>query len=219
MNITAKIINNPLVLLYINKGNDFLAARGTIQLGYEHAKIVSERSRYLLEELGYSDREADLAEVAGFLHDIGNLANRYDHGRTGALICYKLLTQLKMPLEDILTVMSAVGNHEETTGYAVNNTAAAVIISDKTDLHQDRVRKKDFSQFTGRDRVNYAVTESVLEVCKKSRSIILEIKINQSICSVMEYFEIFLTKMLMCQRAAGALNSNFKLIINDVRLL
>lgn len=210
---------HPKVLMYLEKGNEFLAARGTIELSFDHAIIVSERGKYILEALGYPPLEAELAEIAGFLHDIGNVVNRYDHGRTGALISYKILTEIGMPLESIVTILGAIGNHEETTGHPVNTVAAAVIIADKSELHRDRVRKKEIALFSGRDRVNYAVEQSVLQVDKTGGTITLLIKIDQKICSVMEYFEIFLTKMLMCRRAAEFLNCQFKLIINNSRLL
>jgi CRISPR/Cas system-associated endonuclease Cas3-HD len=205
--------------MYLEKGNEFLAARGTIELSYDHAKIVSERSKFILEELGCPPAEAELAEAAGFLHDIGNVVNRYDHGRTGALISYKILNEIGMPLERIVIIMGAIGNHEETTGHPVNTVAAAVIIADKSELHRDRVRKKDIALFSGRDRVNYAVEQSLLQVDKTKGTITLAINIDQSICSVMEYFEIFLPKMLMCRRAAEFLGCQFKLIINNSRLL
>jgi len=170
--------------------------------------------------LNYSPHEAELAAIAGYLHDMGNVVNRYNHGRNGALIVKQILQRLNMPLEDLSTVLAAIGNHEEKTGTAVTSVSAAVIIADKVDVHSSRVRKKDIASFTTRDRVNYAATKSDLEIDTDPNKIIrLRLEIDPAICSVMEYFEIFLTKMLMCRRAAERLGCKFELVINGAKLL
>ncbi len=219
VSLIKKVTTHPKVELYLAKGNDYLASRGTIKLDTEHSLIVAQRAQEILLNLGYPSEEANLAYIAGYLHDIGNVVNRYDHGRTGALLSYKILEEIGLELDSIAKIMGAIGNHEESSGYPVNHIAAAVIIADKSDLHKERVRKKDISQFTGRDRVNYAVEDTSLKVDKKQGQIILTVKIDQTICSVMEYFEIFLPKMLMCQRAAHYFDVSFKLTINQVALL
>lgn len=205
--------------LQMDLTHKYLGVRGTIEHSFRHAEAVAQKSKQILIELNYSEKEAYLAEVAGYLHDIGNMVNRYDHGRSGALISYHFLKDKNFPDTDIATILGAIGNHEESTGHAVSSIAAAVIIADKSDVNRNRVRKKDPSQFTPRDRVNYAVNDSWLEIDKHNRTITLHIKIDTNKSSVMEYFEIFLTKMMMCKRAAEFLDANFKLSINETSLL
>jgi len=209
-----------IVQQYLKMGNQFIGNIGAIEHNIQHAEQTSQLCRHILTTLGYSEKEAELGAIAGYLHDIGNLVNRYGHGMSGALMAFKILLDLNMDPEDIATIMGAIGNHEEQAGgHCVNNVAAALILADKSDVHRARVRKQDFAVFTSRDRVNYAVTHSGLNVDPQQKKITLCINIDTSVCSVMEYFEIFLTKMLMSRRAAQYLGCEFELLINDYKLL
>ena len=215
-----EVKENPEVKAYMEKGHQYLGAMGAIEHSWRHIDRVAINSRRILMALNYSPHEAELAAIAGYLHDMGNVVNRYNHGRNGALIVKQILERLNMPLEDLSTVLAAIGNHEEKTGTAVTSVSAAVIIADKVDVHSSRVRKKDIASFTTRDRVNYAATKSDLEIDTDPNKIIrLRLEIDPAICSVMEYFEIFLTKMLMCRRAAERLGCKFELVINGAKLL
>lgn len=212
--------NSNLVQQYMNMGNVFIGNIGAIEHNIHHAELTSALCRDILLKLGYGEREAELGAIAGYLHDIGNLINRYGHGMSGAIIAFYSLMDLHMDPEEIAIIMGAIGNHEEQAqGKCVNNVAAALILADKSDVHRSRVRKRDFAQFTPRDRVNYAVTDSKLIVKPEKRMITLDISIDTAVCSVMEYFEIFLTKMLMSRRAAEYLQCEFELMINEYKLL
>ncbi len=201
-------------------GNEYIGNIGAIEHNIHHAELVSGLCSDILKTLGFPEREAELGAIAGYLHDVGNLINRYGHGMSGAIIAFNLLLDMGMEPEEIATIMGAIGNHEEQAqGHSVNNVAAALILADKSDVHRSRVRKREMSSFTQRDRVNYAVTESKLTVDVEQKIISLRITIDTTVCSVMEYFEIFLTKMLMCRRAAEYLGCQFELVINDNKLL
>lgn len=214
------IQNNPAVQTYMLIGNDYIGTIGAIEHNISHAELVSQLSRDILTKLGFPEREAELAAIAGYLHDIGNLINRYGHGMSGALMSFRILLDMGMDPEEIAIIMGAIGNHEERAeGKSVNNVAAALILADKSDVKRTRVRKRDFAAFTPRDRVNYAVTDSHLEVDAKKRLISLKITIDIEVTSVVEYFEIFLTKMMMSRRAAEYLGCQFELMINDAKLL
>lgn len=215
-----EVKQNPAVMQYMRIGNDYIGNIGAIEHNQHHADLVSDLCSDILRKLGYSEREAELAAIAGFLHDIGNLVNRYGHGMSGAMITFHILLDMGMDPAEIATIMGAIGNHEEQAqGHAVNNVAAALILADKSDVHRSRVRKRDLATFTQRDRVNYAVTDSGLMVDAQNKIITMKIQIDTTVCSVMEYFEIFLTKMLMSRRAAEYLGCQFELIINENKLL
>lgn len=213
------IKKDPEIDTYFQKTNKFLGKMGAITHDYGHAHTVSDNSYRILHTLGYTKRECELAAIAGYLHDIGNVINRYDHGRIGAVLVFSFLLRMGLDPEEISTIVSAIGNHEEKTGSPVSSVGAAVIISDKADVHRDRVRKKDFSTFTTRDRVNYAVENSELKIDRVARKITMELSIDLQISSVMEYFEIFLTRMVLCRRAASHLGCTFELFINEARFL
>jgi len=216
----AMVKENPVVKQYMQIGNDYIGSIGAIEHNIHHAELTSRLCKEILITLGYSEREAELGAIAGYLHDIGNLINRYGHGMSGALLAFNILMEMKMEPEEIAIIIGAIGNHEEHAGgNSVNNVAAALILADKSDVHRSRVRKHDIAQFTPRDRVNYAVTSSNLVIDKEKRVISLIIDIDTSVCSVMEYFEIFLTKMLMSRRAAEYLKCEFELVINGNKLL
>lgn len=214
-----QIKKDPLISAYIQKGNEHLGAMGFTEHGFRHAGLVSSISQNILLRLGYSEREAELAAIAGYLHDIGNMVNRKDHGRSGAIIALDYLLKMNMDPLEAASVIGAIGNHEEEYGEAVNNIAAAVILADKSDVHRSRVRNSDIATFDIHDRVNYAAVHSFLNVNAEKKSITLELTVEDEICPVMEYFEIFLVRMIMCRRAATFLNCNFKIMINDVKIL
>lgn len=214
-----EVRKNPEIDMYIQRTNAYLGKMGAIVHDYGHAETVAKNSQNILRTLGYPEAEVELAGIAGYLHDIGNVINRYDHGRVGAVLVYNFLLKMGMPPDDIAVVVSAIGNHEERTGSTVSNVGSAVIISDKVDVHRARVRKKDFATFTTRDRVNYAVKKGDLVIDSVKRNISMILTIDSQISSVMEYFEIFLTRMVLCRRAASHLGCDFQLYINEVRFL
>jgi hypothetical protein len=213
------IQHNPEIEMLMTKVHEYLGTMGAITHDEEHALHVSRLSVHILKSLEYPEREQQLAEIAGYLHDIGNVVNRYQHGQSGALLAFDFLRRLGMPAEEIVTVIAAIGNHEESSGYAVSNVAAAVILADKSNVHRSRVRKEDIATFTIRDRVNFAATTSFLQIDPEQREILMHLEIDQTIVSVFDYFEIFLSKMLLCRRAANFLNCRFGLVINESRFL
>lgn len=208
-----------MVRAFIESGNRNLGAMGYTEHSFRHADLVSSIAANVLERLGYPPRDCELVAIAGYLHDIGNAITRYNHGQSGAYLAMKILQDLEMPWEEIALIIGAIGNHEEEYGQPVNNIAAALILADKSDVHTSRVRNPDFSSFDIHDRVNFAVKHSFLRVDSSARTVTLELKIDTEISGVMEYFEIFLTRMVMCRRAAAALDSSFSLVINDTKLL
>ncbi|MCR4398291.1 MAG: HD domain-containing protein [Firmicutes bacterium] len=204
----------PEVETYINRGNDYT------EHGPRHASLVANIAHNVLARLGFPQREAELAAIAGYLHDIGNIVSRWSHGQTGAVMAFTVLRELGMPPDEIATVVGAIGSHDpEESGYPVNNVSAALILGDKSDVHRTRVRNPDQAAFDIHDRVNYAVEHSFLRVDDGRKAITLELKIDTKISPVMDYFEIFLTRMVMCRRAASYLGCDFELSINEVRLL
>jgi metal-dependent HD superfamily phosphatase/phosphodiesterase len=205
--------------VYLACSTEYLGRLGFTEHGGRHASLVSERARRVLADLGYGDRDQELAAVAGYLHDIANLVNRYNHGGTGAVMAYNILSRFGMPPEEIALVVSAIGNHEEERGNAINHVASALIIADKSDVHRSRVTHTDFAKFEIHDRVNYAAENSCLHIDRQQGTITLELQIETTICPVMEYFEIFLDRMVMCRRAAEFLHCRFGLVINDNKLL
>ena len=204
---------------FIRKGNEFLGVMGYTEHSYRHINLVSNIAKDILEKLDYSKREAELAAIAGYMHDMGNVVSRNDHGISGAQIGYPILMELGMPPDEIAIVISAIANHEEQYGQPVNSVAAALIIADKSDVHRSRVRNTDFATFDIHDRVNYAVERAFVSVDEERRAVTMDLTIDISICPVMEYFEIFMTRMMLCRRAANFLKCNFELIVNESRLL
>ena len=172
-----------------------------------------------MKTLGFSERETELARIAGYLHDIGNLVNRVDHSQSGAVMAFRILDHLNMPASEISQIVSAIGNHDEGTGVAVNAIAAALIIADKSDVRRTRVRNTDFLEFDIHDRVNYSVIKSEVKINEEKTLIKLKLQIDTHISSVMDYFEIFIGRMKMCRNAAKKLGLDFKLIINEQQLL
>lgn len=214
-----EIKQDPLITAFIQTANEHLGALGFTEHGLRHAELVSNISQNILQRLGYSERQCELAAIAGYLHDIGNIVNRKEHGQSGAIIALDYLLKQAMDPMEAAAIVGAIGNHEEEYGEAVNNIAAAVILADKSDVHRSRVRNADFATFDIHDRVNYAAVHSFLKVDPEKKSITLELTIETEICPVMEYFEIFLVRMVMCRRAAEFLNCAFKIEINGIKIL
>jgi len=204
---------------YLTKANEYTGAIGYTEHGFRHATLVSNIAANILRRLDQDERQVQLAAIAGYLHDIGNLVGRVGHEATGALLASRILTRLGMDPIDMAVVMGAIGNHEELTGEAVSDVCAALIIADKSDVHRTRVRNTDPATFDIHDRVNYAVEHSFLRVDAPSRSVTLELTIDTRMSQVMEYFEIFLPRMAMCRRAAKWLNCQFRLQVNGTKLL
>ncbi len=206
------------VRTYITRADDALCALGYTEHSFAHVTHVAETAATLLAALGYDAATVELARIAGYLHDIGNLVNRIGHSQSGAIIAFRLLEHKEMPAEDISTVVTAIGNHDEGTGVPVNPVAAALILADKSDVRRSRVRNRDFSTFDIHDRVNYSVTSSCLTVNEARTEVTLALQIDTSISPVMDYFEIFLARMVLCRKAAERLGLQFRLHINDQRL-
>ena len=209
--------NNPDIRAYISKADESLIALGYTEHSFAHVTKVAESAAEILHTLGHSDHEIELVKIAGYLHDIGNIVNRIDQAQSGAVMAFRLLDRMNMTPEDIATIVTAIGNHDESTAFPVNAVAAALIIADKTDVRRSRVRNRSVAQFDIHDRVNYSVTASDVKIAQDS--ICLELTIEQEYCSVLEYFEIFLTRMLLCRKAAEALGVEFSLVINGQRMM
>jgi len=210
---------NQLVNNFINAANEYLGAVGYTEHGFRHVSLVASVAHNTLTHLNYPDPLPELAGIAGYLHDIGNVVNRQDHGQSAALIAMKILGQMNATPDEIATIISAIGNHEEEVGEPVNPVAAALILADKSDVHKTRVRNPNMVAVDMHDRVNYAAERSFLKVDANKKLISLDLTIDTKISQVMEYFEIFMSRMIMCRRAAKFLNCNFELIINERKLL
>lgn len=203
---------------YIRKADESLIALGYTEHSFAHVTKVADTSRRILLTLGYSEREAELAAIAGFLHDIGNVINRVDHAQSGAIMAFRILDHMNASPDDIATIITAIGNHDENTAFPVNPVAAALILADKTDVRSSRVRNKDMATFDIHDRVNYAVTKSDLDIVP-DKEIGLDLTIDTEICAVMDYFEIFLGRMVLCRKAAEKLGVHFSLTINGQKMM
>lgn len=209
--------NNEINLL-IEQGNETLKELGYTEHSRKHAAKVAETAGKILEELGYEKHKIELAKIAGYMHDIGNAINRNDHAHSGAILAYQILKDTDLPLKDILVVATAIGHHDEKTGTAVDEVSAALILADKTDVRRNRVQNRNKATFDIHDRVNYASLSSRLIVEKEKQIIRMELELDDSICTVMDYFEIFLNRMIMCRRASELLNCKFKLMANGNKL-
>lgn len=207
------------VRAYISKADQSLRALGYTDHSFPHVLHVAETAGYILKTLNYPDHDVELVKIAGYLHDIGNLVNRTSHSITGAVMAFQLLQSMDMCPDDIATVSTAIGNHDEGTGIAVNPIAAALILADKSDVRRSRVRNNDPARFDIHDRVNYSVMKSMLRVGEERTDILLELSLDLRYCSVMDYFEIFMNRMQMCRKAAAALGLEFRLSINDQQLI
>ena len=210
---------NEKIKTYISKADESLVALGYTEHSFAHVCSVAETAKYILQTLGSPEHEVELAQIAGYLHDIGNLVNRVDHSQSGAVMAFRILEDMGMDPADIATVVSAIGNHDEGTGVAVNAAAAALILADKSDVRRSRVRNQDKATFDIHDRVNYSVKKSLLKINEERTIIKLKLTVDTHYSSVMDYFEIFLGRMTMCRKAAQALGLEFKLIINEQQLI
>jgi hypothetical protein len=221
--LTAEVVrNDPEVRAFILQANRNLGVLGFTEHGFRHVGLVSNIARNVLRLLDYDERQQELAAVAGYLHDIGNVVSRHGHASTGAMLAYPILTRLRMDPADIAVLLGAIGSHGDDggrLGEPVHPVSAALILADKSDVHRSRVRNTDQSTFDQHDRVNYAATSSFLRVDKAARTITLELAIDTEMAPVMEYFEIFLPRMLMSRHAATLLDCVFHISINDVVVL
>lgn len=214
-----EIKKNPHIKTYIQKADESLNALGYTEHSFAHVSIVAEVARYILSTMGYPERTVELAQIAGYMHDIGNVINRVDHAQSGAVMAFRILDRIGVDPEEIATIISAIGNHDESTAVPVNEVAAALILADKTDVRFTRVRNRDLASFDIHDRVNYAVKESKTVINEEKTKISLNLTIDTEFSSVMDYFEIFLERMILCKKAAEKLNLRFQLIINGQKVL
>ena len=210
---------NAVVNNFIEAANEYLGAIGYTEHGFRHVSLVASAAHNILVQLGYPEPLPELASIAGYLHDVGNVVNRQDHGQSAALIAMRILNEIGATPEEIAIIISAIGNHEEEIGEPVNPVAAALILADKSDVHKTRVRNPSMIGVDIHDRVNYAAERSFLKVDDRKKTISLELTIDTNISQPMEYFEIFMSRMIMCRRAAKFLKCNFELIINERKLL
>ena len=208
-----QIKQDPDIRTYIKKADESLIALGFTEHSFAHVGLVAENSRYILETLGYPAREVELAQIAGYLHDIGNLVNRIDHSQSGAVMAFRILDHMHLPAQEIAEIVTAIGNHDEGIGQPVNAVAAALILADKSDVR--RVRNADLATFDIHDRVNYSVRKSQLQINGEYPLIELKLSVDTEYGSVMDYFEIFMGRMLLCRKAAEKLDLQFKLMINE----
>ncbi len=215
----ADIKNNAAIKEYIRKADESLVALGYTEHSFAHVGNVAANTQYILSTLGFGEHDIELAKIAAYMHDIGNLVNRVDHSQSGAIMSFRILDKMGMQAEDIATVVTAIGNHDEGTGVPVNPIAAALILADKSDVRRSRVRNHDVSTFDIHDRVNYSAVSSKLHINNERDTIVLSIEIDTKYSSVMEYFEIFLARMILCRKAAEKLGLSFHLTINNQRLL
>ena len=214
-----EIIKNDAIKTYIIRADESLAALGFTEHSFAHVTHVAETAGYLLKTLGYDDRTVELAKIAGYLHDIGNLVNRKDHAQSGAVMAWSILNDMGCDAAELATIVTAIGNHDESTGVPVNIVAAAMILADKADVRRSRVRNQDISKFDIHDRVNYSVKKSILKINEEKTIVKLKLTVDTKYGSVMDYFEIFMTRMILCRKAAEKLGLQFKLIINEQQLI
>ena len=214
-----EIRHNETISTYIRKADESLIALGYTEHSFAHVGMVAANARYILEKLGYSARTVELVQIAAHLHDIGNLVNRADHSQSGAVMAFRILDKLGMEAEEIAEIVTAIGNHDEGTGRPVSAMAAALILADKSDVRRSRVRNQDESSFDIHDRVNYSVKKAELKINEDRTLIKLKLSVDTRYGSVMDYFEIFMGRMLLCRKAAEALGLQFKLMINEQQLI
>lgn len=214
-----QIKNNPAVRTYVKSADESLAVLGFTEHSFAHVTTVAEKAGYILDTMGYPQRMVELAKIAGYLHDIGNLINRVDHSQSGGIMAFRILDRMGFPPEEIALIVSAIGNHDEGTGVPVSPLAAALILADKSDVRRSRVRNTELTNFDIHDRVNYSVTKSELKINEAHTLIKLKLQIDTHVGSVMEYFEIFMERMILCRKAAEMLGLKFKLMINEQQLI
>jgi metal-dependent HD superfamily phosphatase/phosphodiesterase len=213
------IKSNPEIHSYIAQGDRVMKELGYTEHSFPHASISADRASKILAQLQYSERDQELAKIAGYMHDIGNLVNRVDHAHSGGILAFQFLRQAGMEAEEVALIVSAIGNHDEATAVPVNPISAALILADKSDVRRTRVRNRNTTAFDIHDRVNYAVEHSNLSINEERTIITLDVTIDPNICPPMEYFEIFIGRMLLCRRAAEFLKLQFSLIINSMKMM
>ena len=213
------IKKNPEVCALIKKGNENLGILGFTDHSHAHCAVVAERAALILKKLGYSKKQIELVRIAGFMHDIGNAINRHKHAEYGAILANEILKDTDLSIEDRITIASAIGHHDESSGGATDVISAALIIADKTDVRRNRVRQKPKASFDIHDRVNYAVTQAKLKISPEKNVIALNLQIDESICTMYEYFDSVLGRMMMCRKAAELLGVTFKLTANGAKVL
>ena len=213
------IKKNKAIHNYIKAADASLEALGFTEHSFAHVTAVAEKAGYILDTLGYDDRTVELVKIAGYLHDIGNLVNRIEHSQSGAVMAFRILDKLGFASEEIADIVTAIGNHDEGTVVPVSEFAAALILADKSDVRRNRVRNIEKINFDIHDRVNYSVTNADLTIADDKKSIVLSLEIDTNYGSVMDYFEIFMERMLLCRKAADKLGLKFKLVINNQQLL
>lgn len=214
-----EIKKNKAIKDYITAADASLAALGFTEHSFAHVTAVAEKAGYIIETLGYDNRTVELVKIAGYLHDIGNLVNRIEHSQSGAVMAFRILDNLGFDSEEIADIVTAIGNHDEGTGVPVSEFAAALILADKSDVRRNRVRNIEEKNFDIHDRVNYSVTSADLNIGEDKKAITLTLAIDTKYGSVMDYFEIFMARMLLCRKAAEKLGLQFKLVINNQILL
>lgn len=220
MNITIdEVKHNHKVKTYIERADESLIALGYTEHSFAHVGVVADKAREIMETLGYPQRDAELAEIAGYLHDIGNVINRIEHAQSGAVMAFRILDEMGFDAEETSTIITAIGNHDEATAFPVNPVAAALILADKCDVRRSRVRAKDAQVFDIHDRVNFAVGRSSLKINEEKTEIALRLEIDTSVCTVTDYFEIFINRMILCRKAAEKLGLKFVLRINGQKLM
>ena len=214
-----EITKSTAIKTYITRADESLAALGFTEHSFSHVMHVAETAGYILQTLGFDARTIELAKIAGYLHDIGNLVNRKDHSQSGAVMAWSILNDMGCDPGEMATIVTAIGNHDEGTGVPVNAVAAALILADKADVRRSRVRNKDISTFDIHDRVNYSVKQSVLKINNDKTLVTLNLSVDTKYGSVMDYFEIFTQRMLLCRKAAEKLGLKFTLIINEQQVI
>ena len=213
------IRNNEAIQTYITRADESLAALGFTEHSFPHVCHVADMAGYILTTMGYDERTVELAKIAGYLHDIGNLVNRSEHSQSGAVMAWTLLQNMGCDPGELATIVTAIGNHDEGTGVPVNPVAAALILADKADVRRSRVRNQEVSTFDIHDRVNYSVKKSELKINSDRTLVKLKLTVDTRYGSVMDYFEIFLGRMILCRKAAERLGLQFRLIINEQQLI
>ena len=214
-----EIRKNPGINTYIRKADESLVALGYTEHSFAHVGLVAEECGYILQTLGYPEREVELAKIAAYMHDIGNLVNRIEHSQSGAVMAFRILDDMDMDPAEIAEIVTAIGNHDEGTGKPVSPMAAALILADKSDVRRSRVRNTDQTTFDIHDRVNYSVKKAELKINENHTLIKLKLSVDTHYGSVMDYFEIFMERMLLCRKAAETLGLQFKLMINEQQLM
>ncbi len=214
-----EVTKSEAIRTYIIRADESLAALGFTEHSFAHVMHVAEMAKYILQTLGYEERTQELARIAGYLHDIGNLVNRSEHSQSGAIMAWSILNDMDCDPAEIATIVTAIGNHDEGNGVPVNEVAAALILADKADVRRSRVRNRDISTFDIHDRVNYSVQKAQLKINEEKTQVLLQLTVDTEFGSVMDYFEIFMQRMILCRKAAERLGLQFKLMINEQPLI